>query len=212
MLFGAITCPTDRAREFNEAIRAVQKNHGALGEIKWNKVSPSHLAMYLELVDLFFAEPDLRFRVLVVDDKARLTYDDFNMGSHDSFYYKMYYYLLRPLVAVGQAYRVFVDIKDTRSSRKIVKLREVLNNHVRDFDGSTVQLIQHVRSHEVALLQLTDLLLGAVAYRSRGLTGSEAKSAVLERVCERAGSDLQRSTPPWEEKFNVFHFTPRGGC
>ncbi len=212
MLFGALTCPTEQARDFNAAIRDEQGAHGALGEIKWNKVSPSHLPMYLELVDLFFATPELRFRALVVDDKSRLDHDYFNKGSHDSFYYKMYYYLLRPLVAPGESYRVFVDIKDTRSQQKIVELRDVLNNTVRDFEGATVQLIQHIRSHEVALLQLADLMLGAVAYRSRGLSTSAAKVAVLDRVCEHAAMDLRRSTPPWEENFNVFHFTPRGAC
>ena len=212
MLLGAIKCPTAQTRELNVAIRDIQKAHGALGEIKWNKVSKSHAAMYLELVDFFFSTPDLGFRALVVDDKSVLNHDYFNKGSHDSFYYKMYYYLLRPLVPTGEVYRIFLDIKDTRSQGKIIKLREVLNNHLLDFDGITVQDMQHVRSHEVSLLQLGDLLLGAVSYRSRGLVTNTAKIAVADRICHWAGTDLTRSTPPWEEKFNVFYFSPRSAC
>ena len=54
-----------------------------------------------------------------VASKEGLRHDDFDQ-SHDSWYYKMYYLLLRRLLAEREnEYRVFLDIKDTNSAEKV---------------------------------------------------------------------------------------------
>ena len=30
----------------------------------------------------------------------------------------------------------------------------------------------------------------------------------FETICKRSGLDLVKTTPPWEEKFNLFFFSP----
>jgi hypothetical protein len=90
-------------------------------------------------------------------------------------------------------------------------LGTVLSRSAHDYENVMLQRIQHVRSHEVEVLQLADFLLGAVSYQARGLSTSAAKSDVVEQVCTLAGHNLRSSTPPWEEKFNLFYFTPRDG-
>jgi len=99
-------------------------------------------------------------------------------------------------------------MKDTRSQRKIDTLRDVLCNNVYDFEQLMVRRIQHIRSYESELLQLSDFLLGAVSYRCRNLKANQAKQTVIRRICDMSGLDLQRNTPPWEEKFNLFFFSP----
>jgi hypothetical protein len=78
-----------------------------------------------------------------------------------------------------------------------------------DFDCNIVRRVQQVRSHEVQLLQLGDLLLGAVCYANRQLTSSEAKLAVIQRIRERSRFRLTRSTLPSEKKFNIFVWVPK---
>jgi hypothetical protein len=99
-------------------------------------------------------------------------------------------------------------MKDTRSQRKIDTLRDVLCNNVYDFEQVMIRQIQHIRSHESELLQLTDFLLGAVSYRCRYLKDNRAKLAVIQRICDISGVDLLKNTPPWEDKFNLFFFSP----
>lgn len=212
MLFGAVWCPQEEIARFTEAIRNLKEKHHARGELKWSKVSASRESFFLDMVSLFFSLPDLNFRCLVVNDKAKLDHAYYNRGSHDSFYYKMYYYLLRNIISGMDQYDVYLDIKDTRSQMKIDFLREVLCNSFSDFDQRIIRRIQHVRSKEVELLQLADFLMGAIAYKNRNLNDNKAKLAVIDRICRLSGRSLQTSTPPWEEKFNLFIFTPRETC
>ena len=48
-------------------INQLKEKHGIHSEIKWTTVSPSRLAFYLDLVDLFFDTPELSFRTVVID-------------------------------------------------------------------------------------------------------------------------------------------------
>ena len=82
-------------------------------------------------------------------------------------------------------------------------LKQVLHNAHYDFQQSMIQKVQQVRSHEVEVLQLADLLIGAACYANRGLTGSQAKLALIERLRQRSGYSLTRNTYLREEKVNV---------
>ena len=59
---------------------------------------------------------------------------------------------------------------------------------------------------------MADLLMGAIAYKHRTLTSNEAKLKLIDRICQLSGRSLLTSTPPWEEKFNLFVFSPREAC
>lgn len=212
MLLGSIWCPREEIRRNTEDIRDLKNRHKARGELKWTKVSTSRELFFMDIVKFFFTTTNLKFRCLVVNDKAKLDHTFYNQGSHDSFYYKMYYYLLRNIISEKDQYNIYLDIKDTRSQVKIDNLRNVLCNNLCDFKHQVILRIQHVRSKEVELLQLADFLMGAIAYKNRNLETSKTKMAVIDAMCKFSGRSLQTSTPPWEEKFNLFFFTPRETC
>lgn len=46
--------------------------------------------------------------------------------------------------------------------------------------------VQQVRSHEVELVQVTDLLTGAISYVHRGLNASKAKNELIEHIRHRS--------------------------
>lgn len=212
MLFGAVWCPQEETRRHIEALRALKERHQARGELKWTKVSRSRESFFLEAVDFFFSSTHLNFRCVIVENKAKLDHGYYNQGSHDSFYYKMYYYLLRHIISEKNQYDIYLDIKDTRSQIKIDHLKEVLSNNLLDFDRKVIRRMQHVRSKETELLQMADFLMGAIAYKHRSLTGNETKLKLINRICQLSGRSLLTSTPPWEEKFNLFVFSPREAC
>jgi hypothetical protein len=69
--------------------------------------------------------------------------------------------------------------------------------------------MQHVRSHEVEQLQLTDLFIGALAYVHRGLKTNSGKLTVINKIKQLSGKNLIYSTLPTERKFNVFVWEAR---
>jgi len=205
MVLGAIWCPLERVRELSGQLRKLKQHHGLSPEmeIKWTKVSPGKLDFYLAVVNFFFDQDPLRFRALVVPDKTKLDHDAFGQD-HDTWYYKMYYSMLKVIIAPDDRFRIYLDIKDTRSAEKMRKLHQVLCNSVYDFDHSIIERVQTVRSHEVELLQIADLLIGAVQHAGRGALDVSAKDELVRRVQQRSRYGLVKSTLLAEKKLNIF--------
>ncbi|MBY0232625.1 MAG: DUF3800 domain-containing protein [Gemmataceae bacterium] len=212
MVLGAVWCPAAATRSLADKVRAVKARHGLAerAEVKWTKVSPAKLAFYLDLADLFFAESDLHFRGILIPDKSKLDHAKFKQ-THDEWYYKMSFRLLEPIIDPEHAYCVYLDIKDTRSEDKRARLEKVLRSSRYDRSERIIRRVQQIRSHESEILQLADLLIGAIGHHNRGVPGSKAKAAVIERVRERSGKLLDQSSWLRERKFNLFRWTPEGG-
>ena len=211
MGFGCISIPKSLVRKNSILISEIQKKHKCCGELKWIKVSPSRIGFYKNLVD-YFASNKLNFRALVVENKSLLDHATFNRSSHDEFYYKMYYFLLRNIFDnrnVGDTYNIYVDIKDTHSSFKLKKLHEVIKNYMHDFNSDIILKFQIIRSDESRFMQLADFILGAVMYKSRGLNDSNAKKEIVNYLENCFGYNLDKSNEPWQQKLSLFHFEPR---
>ncbi len=205
MVLGAVWCPLEKRREISVRIREIKAGHGLPPgfETKWTKVSPAKQGFYIDLLDYFFDDDDLHFRALIVPDKTKLQHE-FHRQTHDTWYYKMYFDMLKAILEPRARYRIYLDIKDTRSAAKVAKLHDVLCNNIYDFERRIIEWVQTVRSHEVELLQLTDLLVGIVCYANRGLSSNSAKVALVERMRKRSGYDLTRTNLLRESKVNLF--------
>lgn len=210
MVLGAIWCPDSHHKYLARKVKQLKKEFkiSANNEIKWTKVSKSKLPFYKALVDLFFNEPLLYFRAVVIPDKSKLNHASF-MQSHDDFYYKQWYLLLNRLIAPNHNYKIYLDIKDTKGQEKVIKLHEVLCNANYDFDRMIIHSIDLVQSHDVLLLQLADLFIGALSYLHRGLKSSEAKIELIHYLQNRSQLSLQQSTLLKAEKFNLFIWSPQ---
>jgi len=205
MAWGGTSCATRFVRELSERTRTLKAEHGLRSdfEAKWTKISPAKVGFYLALVDLFLADDRLRFRGLVAPDKGLLNHAAFDQ-SHNDWYYKMYFTMLRPVFAAPHRYRIYLDVKDTRGGLKTRKLHDVIANSLYDFDRECIERVQQVRSHESELLQIADILIGALTYANRGLAGSPAKSAIVARLRERLGPNALTQTSAFAAvKFNI---------
>ncbi|MCX5991111.1 MAG: DUF3800 domain-containing protein [Chloroflexi bacterium] len=205
MILGALWCPLESTRRVSACIREIKERHGLspFFEIKWTKVSPAKKPLYLDLLDYFFDDDDLHFRALIVPDKTKLKHELYGQD-HDTWYYKMYFEMLKGIFDPQACYRLYLDIKDTRSAAKIAKLHNVLCNNIYDFKREIIERVQTVRSHEVEPLQLTDLLAGTISYANRGLSSNAAKVALVEQMRKRSGYDLTRTNLLREDKVNLF--------
>ena len=66
--------------------------------------------------------------------------------------------------------------------------------------------MQLVHSHEIEQLQLADLLIGAVSYMNRGLHSNAGKQALVDRMRQRSGYSLTKTTLLREDKVNLFRW------
>lgn len=211
MVLGAVWCPEGKAREIAIRLRGIKVKH-SLGkdfELKWTKVSPAKLNYYVDVLNYFFDDDDLCFRALIVPDKAQLRHIEHDQD-HDEWYYKMYFNMLKTILNPEHHYKVYIDIKDTHSAKKLRKLHDVLCNNIYDFDRKIIERIQAVHSYEVEQVQLSDMLIGIIGYINRGLSSSASKCNLVRRMQERSGYSLTRSTLVNSRKVNLFHWRPKG--
>ena len=218
MVLGCVWCPRDQVPEISARLREIKAEHGlarpadyapggAPFELKWQKISPKKLAYYQRVVDYFFDDDHLHFRGVIIPDKGILRHGDFGQD-HSTWYYKMCFTMLEPIIDPQQRYHVYLDIKDTRGGEKCRKLEEVLRSHRHDYRGRIIERVQQIRSHESELMQLADLFIGAVCYLNRGLQTSQAKREVIQRIQRRSGKSLDATTWLRESKLNLLRWTP----
>ena len=196
MLIAYISSAYNQVRMHNDNIRKIKRRYNLHTEIKWTSLSKSSYPLYNELIDYFFAT-DIQYRAIVID-KSKLKHEDYNQ-SHDDFYYKMYYQLISKKLNSENNYNIYLDIKDTRSAKKVKGLMNFLNSHF-----IAVRTLQNIRSHESELLQLTDVITGAIGYNLRGLNKVIAKTKIIEKIQSYSHHQLTRSTSINSQKFNLF--------
>lgn len=204
MVIGGIKCPTASRKQLSAEICEIKKKNNIpiMAEIKWNKVSPCNIEYFKDLIDFFFSHDELEFRAVAVD-KTKLRHDEFKQ-THDEFYYKMYFYCLSGLVSTRDENYIYLDKKDTKGTSKIARLKYYLSQKTHDFDQQKIKRIQCVNSKELPILQLADLIIGAVGYINRGIEKrSAAKMELVSYIIEKTGYLLTKSTFLSERKFNL---------
>ena len=208
MVLGGIWCPLEKRQVVTKRIREIKEKHklNKKFEIKWTKVSPAKLDFYLDIIDYFFDDDDLHFRCLVAS-KRILDHKRFNQ-SHDDWYYKIYFDMLKAILNPNDKYRIYLDIKDTKSAVKIDRLHLILCNNLYDFDRKIIEKVQSVRYHEIEIMQITDLLIGAMCHLHRNINSSDAKRKIIQKIQKRSNYSLEKSTLYQEDKFNIFIWTP----
>ncbi len=206
LLIGGLWLPAERRKAIKSRIGELREQHHCRAELKWNKVSPSRQGLYEDLIKLFFNEPDLRFRAVAIRaDQVDLV--RFHDGDAELAFYKFYYLLLRYWFLDFNEYTVFVDLRTNRLHGRLKTLKEILDRSNRFAD---VEAVQALPSDQLDLLQLADLLLGAVGSRLNEPTRGVAKEVLVGAIERRLGHPI-RATPKSEEKFNVFVWRPGGG-
>ena len=83
-------------------------------------------------------------------------------------------------------------------------------NNIYDFNGEVITHIGQINSKESEILQLADLINGAIAYHYRGLEASNeanmGKVEFLKALKEK--QNIDRKTDRNASKFNLFIWTP----
>lgn len=198
MIIGYVSTPYHLLKMHNQNIREMKIKHFFKGELKWSALSKSRYPFYNELIDYFFSNSSLEFRAIIVD-KSQINHEAFQQ-SHDDFYDKMYYQLLNKKIHPEYNYNVYLDIKDSYSYKKAKSLKQYLER-----DYQNIRNLQVIKSFESELMQLADVLIGALNYKIRCLNKVTAKNNIIEKIEKHCGKPLTQRTPKDESKFNLFY-------
>lgn len=215
MVLGAVWCPQNKLKEINQRIKEIKKrnNVSLAAEMKWTKISPGKVDLYKDLINYYFDDDDLHFRAVIIPDKSKLDHHRFKQ-THDEWYYKMYFDMLKVIFNPTDKYEVYIDIKDSESYHKAQKLREVCSNSIYDFSHSIIQRLQPIRSEEVQIMQIVDILIGAVGYENRKFPDdfqkSAAKQDIIDIIKKRSRYTMTKTTLLREEKLNLLSWDARG--
>ncbi len=207
IVLGAITCPQVKVLSISRRIRELKRKYNLSPslEIKWHKVSKSGYSFYGDLIDFFFDHSSIEFRAVLISDKKALDHNKYKQ-THDEFYYKIYFELLKVLFQPESKYNIYIDLKDTRGGRKIKKLHDVLCNTFYDWNKDIIKNINQYPSDQIELMQLCDLIIGAISYSNRGLDTNQAKVKLIERIQYRSGYTLDKTTLLRERKMNILRW------
>lgn len=206
MGIGCLYCPEEYKKQIMYNIRSIKRkyNFSIDHEIKWTRVSKGKIDMYKELIDYLFEEQNLYFRAIISLNKDKLLVSGEEQYRH--WYEKMNYYLFNKIINYGYVYRIFLNKRDTKGKENLSKLEEVICNSKYDFNMITIKSIEDITSNNNDLIQLTDLLIGALTYYHRGLTTSPAKIEVVKYLMSKAKIS---ETSNWNDtKFNLLIWRP----
>ena len=206
MFLGCLKANKSKAKLHYKNIRAIKDKHSLKNnyEIKWTKVSKSKLDFYYDLIEYFINNDDLSFRCVIATGKNNLNNVKYNQ-TFNEWYYKMYYGLINKVIDNNNTYNVYIDKKDTNGYEKIKELERIIAIH----NHNKLKKIQLVNSHEIELLQLCDLLLGAVSYYNRYQLNkmSEAKKQLCNYIIDKFLVSLNETN--YDKKFNIFVWEPQ---
>lgn len=212
MVLGGMMCPKELRKNINNEIRQIKAKHGLSTwfEIKWTKVSDKKMDFYKELVDYVYENQNIIFRAWVATGKNELDHAKFNESSHNLWYYKMYYYLLRYYFSPNGKYHILLDVKDTLGGPRIRELRDELNRGA--FGLDVVKTINQIHSHDSDILQLTDLFIGSISFVHQGNhlkeNASPGKINLSHYIQGKFNVNYLRNSN--DMKFNMYIWGPRG--
>ena len=184
MVLGYIAAPLHKIEQMKGELKSLRVKYKNTLEVKWTYLNEWNYPFYAKAI---------------IVDKSRYIADKCD-HDYNKFYYLMYYQLLFHTLDPVWHYNIYLDIKDNLSSYRTEKLKDILNVRM-----EIIEKIQHVRSHELDLLQLCDLFIGAIAYNlNQTEKASEAKVRFIEKLKIRTRTDLESTTSKRISKFNLF--------
>jgi hypothetical protein len=177
------------------------------------------LTVYRELVDIFFllsGKNSLHFKA-VVFDTSQIDYRTYHRGDKELGFYKFFYqFLLHKFgpYAADDTHRLLVFLDQRTTSYKLSTLCTVLNRGIRKKYGRTLDVVRRIEpvdSKKCDLLQVADVLMGAVGYHCNDChllpSARQAKIELASYIASKAKLlSLKDNTPFGWRQFEIWRF------
>ncbi len=181
VLLGAIVVTEKGRKRLVQELKNIRSCRGLSSELKWAKISKKYLPAYTAWLEVFFK-----------DSFARFVYMDIcksEIGNKVDFFSKFLLTIIDKPSKLKR-YWIYHDGGYFHKSSDIAKLRnKVDSGYWALMGGRTIRIATEKDSKEQDIIQLVDILLGAVAHES-GLPDSSAKRDFVLHF-----QDLQQQYP-----------------
>ena len=187
-----VFCSKSRTKNINRDIRKIKEKYriDTNQELKWTKISNSNLQLYKEIINYISEKTYIRVRAVLAKKRS---VDEFKLRNktYDQWYHSIYYYLLKhPLDLITEAKVefddcfLFIDKKDIYTNENINILANYLNRHFAYIHNFIPKAVE---SHEHQLVQVADIIAGALTYRKRFPQSNTPKNELCNFIEEKLG-------------------------
>lgn len=169
-------------------IRRIKDKYRFYDEIKWNTISKAKISVLKEVLDAVFSTPGIYFSCIVIN-KDNLDFEkEFNNDPYMA-YQKFTEILLKQNVDDNEVLTVLADFVTTPKNIEFeVSVKHDIN---KELDRLAIAGVHRVDSKGVNLIQVADLLIGAVVYSYKKelklVRGDRYKFQILRSVLRRLG-------------------------
>lgn len=208
MVLGMVYCPRSSYRKIKKKILELKDRHhiNRFIETKWSKLSSSAYLYYKDLIEYFFSPySDMAFNSIVVD-KRYLKHEEFNQ-THNEFYYKIMYYMISYKINPFCLNKIYVDEKDTHNAERVRVLEKILKKHYLDYFSNIIKPIQVIKSHEIEIMELTDILTGAISYELNDKDKKNtSKVKIINLIQDKIKDKIKNKENINSSKFDLMFF------
>jgi hypothetical protein len=221
-IYGAILVSLNNIRTVQREIKEWRHRERMHGELKWETMHGRlKLAQYKSLVDLLLTLSKRRrlmhFKAIVLDTRAP-EYWTYSKGDSEIGFYKFYYHWLLWYFAKFPLkhnchLRVIIDERPLPrdAGDPYTKLKFALNNGIRKELGATRDVVTKVHplaSEKSDLLQVADVLMGAIGYHNQDFqlrpAANKDKVELARYLAAKVGlRNLKLETHPLREDFKI---------
>lgn len=199
--------------------------------MKWNKVTNHDVYKYYYkiLIDLFFKYCNsnrIFFKTIIVNNSYDFTHKIYNEGDFEIGFYKLYYQMIKNTFSSNNKYHIRIATRTvSQKSRQLSEferlntLKRCLNAHADKlnqnrwnsfFNINPVLTIEPRKAKNRRLIQLADILMGAVGYhwneKHKLDTAKESKVNLANYIAQKLGKDNLNFTTNWRNRrFNIFY-------
>ncbi|MBW9275970.1 MAG: DUF3800 domain-containing protein [Candidatus Thiodiazotropha sp. (ex. Lucinisca nassula)] len=216
MVIGGISLPTNRSTYLSNCFDELKSDNNIGGEVKWTKVSKAKLDAYKSFIDGYFSlsnKHQLTFHSIVID-QTKVKHDKFNQGDVETGFSKFIYQLL--VSSIGRKYasdhgfNVYLDYRTIdKPEARLNELKNVMNNGISsrfNINHDPYKRVEFRRSKKETLLQVSDLLIGAIGFHKNGRHLVKRSSAHKISLAKHIASHLRVKTLGANSHFHETHF------
>ncbi len=216
MIIGGILCRSFDAHRLSARIAAIRAECRFRESIQWKSLNEGKFETAKRIIDVFLegnASRKLDFNCIVFD-QTKVKHGVFNENDPDLGFFKFlyqHYNKHRRMFGHASSYRCFHGNRETAYDMN--EMRKVLNNAASqdaDYGVAPYKIVEFRKVKETNLLQMADLLIGAVGFEihEKGLVRPDSPkarlAAYLRKECPCDSLAVPTKQP--DRGFSIWHF------
>lgn len=236
MLIGGIICDKETSKKIRQDIELLKTNLKLPAEFEFHfaNIQPKYIEAYKRLVDVFFnfytpkcqyrrglgetrTYRELCFEAMLIQH-TKIDHHKFSGGDAELGFFQFYYTLLAHSIkkhyVADRKFHVTIDAISTKNPQMVPNLQKRLNNCCLPSVTNPIKTVQRQNSKAELLLQMADVMLGAVSFTWNKLptatnTSSKyikAKREVAQYVETKLGQSLSKTTY-FSASFNIWELS-----